>query len=216
MGKWAEVQCRCPNRRPLPEGDFMFGRPHRRKSRLNQRELEEVKEWERTTQYMYECGHRSGVVIEFGTGEIISLGDLIGSIFQDETFEIFTRIGDWRNYDDELLLIQPDDAQMWLLEIDEIKQSMSGAGSIPREKIERLILETYPQEIGTYRDLRARLDDAAAKFPFAPIAALKRNVEQYPHPDLELSVDKINTALADATRLCHASIEIGNPIRMLW
>ncbi len=195
----------------------MFGRPHRRKSRLTKRELEEVQEWERTTQNMYECGHRSGVVIEFGPGDIISLGDLISSLFQDAgTFEIFTRVGDWRNYDDELLLIQPDDARMWLLEIDEITRSLSGIGSLPREKIERLILETYRQEIGTYRDLQARLDDAAAKFPFAPLAALKQNVDQYPHPGLESSVDKINTALTDATRLCHASIEIGNPIRMLW
>ena len=182
MGKWAEVDCRCPNRRPLPDSDLMF-QPHRNKRRLNKRERAEVAEWERTTKNMYECGHRNGAVLQFWPGNFIHVGDLIGRIFkkEHETFPIFIRAGDWRCYTDELLLIPSDEAQMWLLEIEEIQRALEGAGNLPNEKIRAFVTEFCRED-----------------------------------PDLESSLKKLHEALADAARLCHASIETRNPIRLLW
>lgn len=215
MGKWAEVQCACPNRKPLPGSDFMFGKPHRNKHRLTKKEAEEVAEWERTTRNMYECGHRDGVVIEFSPGEIINLGDIIRGIFEDG-FEIFKRAGDWRCYEDELLLIQPDESELWLMEIDEIRRALDGAGNLPPQKIERLILEFLRRDLGARSDLARRLDEVSAQIPFAGLNALKENVAQSEQPTVESTIKKIDEALADVARLCRASIETRNPIRLLW
>ena len=218
MGKWAEVHCDCPNRVPLAGSDFYFDKPHRNKRRLTRKEREELEEWERTTKNMFACGHRSGVVIEFSPGDIIHLGNLLGSIFRDEssTFEVFAKVGDWRCYEDELLLIQPDEAGLWLMEIEEIQRAFQGFGNLPQDKIERLLLEFYRDDLGSRLDLERRLDEAAAKMPFARVVPLKRNVQQSKRPDLESTVENIIEALTDAAKLCHASIRTGNPIRLLW
>ena len=218
MGKWAEVHCNCPDRVPLPGSDFYFGAPHRNKRRLTKKEREEVEEWKRTTKNMFECGHRSGVVIEFWPGDIIHLGNLIGSLFRDEsaTFEVFAKVGDWRCYEDELLLILPDEAALWLLEIDEIGRGLSGFGNLPQGKMERLILEFFRDDLGSRLALVRQLDEVGAKMPFAPTVPLKRNVQQSKRPDIESTVEKISEALGDAAKLCRASMEIGNPIRLLW
>src|SRR5688500_14898627 len=173
MGKWAEVQCACPNRKPVPGSDFMVGKPHRNKRRLTKKQSDEVAEWERTTRNMYECGHRDGVVVEFWPGDIVNLGDIIGGIFEDG-FEIFKRAGDWRCYEDELLLIPPDESQLWLLEIDEIQRALDGAGNLPQQKVERLILEFLRRNLGVRNDLERRLDEVTAQMPFARLNALKK------------------------------------------
>lgn len=218
MGKWAEVHCDCPNRVPLPGSDFYFGEPHRRKRRLTKKEREEVEEWERTTKNMFECGHRSGVIIEFWPGDIIHLGNLIGSVIRDEssTFEIFAKVGDWRCYEDELLLLPPDEADLWLIEIDEIQRALQGFGNLPQDKIGKLIVGFYRDDLDSRLDLESWLDEVAAKLPFAQVVPLKRNVQQSKRPELESSVEKIMEALTDGARLCRASIETGNPIRLLW
>jgi hypothetical protein len=218
MGKWAEVHCVCPNRVPLPGSDFYFDEPHRNKRRLTKKEKAEVAEWKRTTKDMFECGHRSGIVIEFWPGDIIHLGNLIGSIFRDEsgTFEVFAKVGDWRCYEDELLLIQPDEASLWLMEIEEIQRALLGFSNLPQDKMERLIVEFYRDDLGSRLDLERRLDEVAAKMPFAQVVPLKRNVQQSKWPDLESTVEKILEALTDAAKLCRASTGTGNPIRLLW
>jgi hypothetical protein len=218
MGKWSEVHCDCPNRVPLPGSDFYFDKPHRNKRRLTKKEKAEVEEWERTTKDMFECGHRSGVVIEFWPGDIIHLGNLIGSVFRDEsvTFEVFAKVGDWRRYEDELLLIQPDEASLWLMEIEEIQRALLGSENLPPDKMAKLIVESYRADLGGRLDLERRLDEVAAKAPFARVNPLKRNVQQSKLPDLESTVEKIVKALTDAARLCSASIGTGNPIRLLW
>jgi hypothetical protein len=218
MGKWVEIHCDCPNRVPLPDSDFYFDEPHRNKRRLTEKEKAEVEEWKRTTKNMFECGHRSGVVIEFWPGDIIHLGNLIGSIFRDEsgTFEVFAKVGDWRCYEDELLLIQPDEASLWLMEIEEIQRALQGFDNLSQDKIEKLIVEFYRNELGSRLDIERRLDEVAAKMPFAQIVPLKRNVQQSKRPDLESTVEKIVEALTDAAKLCRASIGTGNPIRLLW
>lgn len=218
MGKWAEVHCVCPNRVPLPDSDEDFSRPYRNKRRLTKYERKEIEEWERTTKNMFECGHRSGVAIEFWPGDIIQLGNLIGSIFREEgsTFEVFTKVGDWRQYDDELLLIQPDEAALWQMEIKEIQRALQGCGNLPKDKLERLILEFFRIELGSRINLEERLNKVAAEMPFASIESLKRNVQQSKRPDIESTVEQITEALRDAAKLCCASIATGNPIRLMW
>lgn len=218
MGKWAEVHCACPNRVPLPGSDFYFDRPHRNKRRLTKKEKEEVEEWERTTKDMFDCGHRGGLVIELWPGDIIQLGYLLGHLFRDEvsTYEVFARVGDWRNYDDELLLIQPKDAELWLLEIEDIQQGFQGVRSLPLTKIERLILELYREDLGSRLDLERRLDEVEAITASGLIASMKRNVHQSQHPDIESTVEKMMAALSNAAKLCDWSIKTGNPIRLLW
>jgi hypothetical protein len=182
------------------------------------KEKAEVEEWERTTMNMFECGHRNGVVIEFWPGDIIHLGKLIGSIFRDEsgTFEVFDKVGDWRRYEDELLLVQPDEASLWIMEIEEIQRALLGFENLPQDKTGKLLVEFYRAEFGSRLDLERRLDEVAGKMPLARVVPLKRNVQQLKRPDLESTVEKIVEALTNAAKLCHASIGTGNPIRLLW
>jgi hypothetical protein len=217
MGKWAEVHCNCSNRIPLANSSS-YCEPYRNKRRLTKREKEEREEWERTTKNRYECGHRSGVVIELWPGDIIHLGNLLGSIFRggDSTFEVFAKVGDWRCYEDELLVIHPEEASFWLLEIDEIRQSLQGFGNLPQDKVEKLLVEFFRAELGSRASLESRLDEAATKIPFAQVVPLRQNVQQAKRPDLESTVEKIIEALADAAKLCRASLETGNPVRLLW
>ena len=218
MGKWAEVYCDCPNRTPLAGSDSYFGRPHRQKHRLTKKEKEEVERWERATKQMFACGHRSGLVIELSPGNIILLGNLLESIFLDEggTFEVFAKVGNWRYYDDELLLIEPDEAVLWQMEIDEIQGALQGFGNLAQDKTDRLLVEFHLNEVGSRRVLESRLDEISETMPFAPVVSLKRNLQQWKEPELESSAEKIMEALADATKLCNASIETRNPIRLLW
>jgi hypothetical protein len=217
MGKWAEVHCDCLNRVPLASSDF-FDESHHNKRRLTKKEKAEVEAREHTTKNMFECGHRRGVVIEFCPEGIIHLGNLIGSIFRDEggTFEIFAKVGDWRCYEDELLLIKPGEASLWLMEIEEIQRGLQGFGNLLQGKIEKLIVEFYRDDLGNRLDLEKRLDEVAGKMSFARVIPLKQNVQRSKRPDLESTVEKIVKALTDAAKLCQASIGTGNPIRLLW
>lgn len=149
MGKWAEVYCNCPNRAPRPNSDF-FSRPHRNKRRLTTIQKKEVAEWEQTTEGQYECGYQNGAIIELWPGNIIQLGSLIDDIFSDiKMFEIFPRLGDWRCYSDELLLVTPDEAMLWQLEIEELQQAWQGVGRLPRSKVEKLFIEINRIKLGT-------------------------------------------------------------------
>jgi hypothetical protein len=216
MGRWAEVQCTCLNRTPLPGSDPISDRPHRKKQRLTKKQKAEVEEWEQTTMDMFACGHRRGVVIEFWPGNIIHLGHLLGTIFPDSTFEVFTKVGDWRCYEDELLLIQPAEADRWLGEIEEIQRAFEGAGNLPADKLDDLVSAYYRDEFGARLSLEARLKQAEAEMPFASIAFLKRNLQQTKIPDMESTIETIMEALQGATKLCHASMETGSAIRLLW
>lgn len=215
MGKWAEVHCNCPNRIPLAGGAY-FDQPHQRKRRLTAKQKAEVEEWERTTKDMLVCGHRNGNLIEFWPGDIVHLGSLIASIFRDKegAFELFGKVGDWRCYEDELLLVTPDRARLWLLEIEEVQQALLGLGNLDRKKTARLLLDFYQNDLGSRLDLEHRIEEAAAKIPSDRI--LKDNVERTARPDLETTLQKIQEALTDAARLCHVSVETGSTIRLLW
>lgn len=218
MGKWVKVHCSCENRTPNPSGDSLFGRPHRKKRRLTNREKQEVDEWERTTRGVYECGHRNGVLLEFCPGDIIQLGNLIGSILEETTvnFEVFTRVGDWECYEDELLLISPDEAHVWLAEIEELQRSFRGLGQLQPERVESVVEQFYRQELASRIDLERRLDRIGEQQPMAPVVGLKRNVQQSTWPDTASTLERIEAALTNSAKLCNTSIESGNPIRLLW
>jgi len=203
----------------VPGSDFLSDRPYRNKRRLTNRERQEVEEWERTTKNMYECGHRKGILVEFWPGDIIYLGYLIDHVFQDKAniFKVFSKVGDWRCYEDELLLICQDEAGVWLLESDEIRHGLNGMGNLTPQEMRKLIVEFHRSEVGIRSDLERRLDKVAKEMSFAPVVGMKRNIAEGPsQPDIEATIGKIGKALTDATTLCKTSIETGNPIRLLW
>jgi hypothetical protein len=210
MGKWAEVDCNCINREPLPNSNF-YDQPYFHKgsrAHLTTKQQEEVEEWKRTTLDMYACGHRLGILVELHPGDIVFLGRLIESIFKDMEgeFEIFPRVGNWRCYIDEELPLSPEEASLWLLEIEEIKNAMDGFGNIPREKIENLIIQFFLDEPRIGGDWE-RLEHEAS---------LKQALLEQKKPTIDVLQVKLRNTLADATKLCQASIETGNPVKMLW
>jgi hypothetical protein len=218
MGRWAEVHCHCQNRVALPGSDPLFDKPHRNKRRLREKASKEVEEWERTTKDMFECGHRGGILIELWPWNIMRLGKLIGSIFRDEpgVFEVFPRVGDWRCYENELLLIRPDEVTLWLMEIEEVQRALLGCGSLRPVKVEKLVSEFLRDELRSRLDLERRLDEAARDLPFARVVPFREGAQKIEWPDVSSSVGTITRALMDATALCRASRETGNSVRLLW
>lgn len=180
MGKWAEVHCSCPNRVPVENSDGFFDRPHPRKQRLTKRQQQEVQQWEQSRKNLFQCGHRKGLVIELWPGHIIQVGLRFGTVFRDaeSAFNVFTRVGDWRLYEDELLLIEPDQAAIWLTEIQALSQALQGAATLPSRKTAKV-------------------------------------VEEFARLEIESPLEKLKEALTDAARLCRASMETRNPIRLM-
>jgi hypothetical protein len=192
--------------------------PHRRKKRLTKKEKEEVCEWEQSRKNMFQCGHRSGVLVELWPGDIITLGQLAGTILGDQrnSFPVFARVGDVRSYeDDERVVIQPDDAMIWLQEIETIVRSLEGHGTLPYRAVQSFMVEFHRLEIGSAVALRQSIDDVAAKIPFARTVPF-HDAAQQGIPDMEATGRKIFETLNAAASLCHASIKTGNPIRLLW
>ena len=68
-------------------------------------------------------------------------------------------------------------------------------------------MEFFRDDLAVRLDLEDRLEAAIP---------LRQIIERSALPDIGSTVEKIREALADATKLCHACIETGNPIRMLW
>jgi hypothetical protein len=100
MGKWAIVQCSCPNREPL-----------------------EHSRWG-----VYACGHEDGAIVAFAPGDLVGYEQDFDRIYKDDAamFQMWRRIGDWRNYDDEYLNLSPDEAAVWQLEIEQLQRFLSG------------------------------------------------------------------------------------------
>jgi hypothetical protein len=200
MGKWAEVACNCPDRMPLPGSDSLFDRPHRKQSRLTAEQQQEVERWEQTTMNMFACGHRHGMLIELWPGDIIHLGELLGTA--GGVLEHFWTVGARMSYDnnDELLLLTPEEAEWWLQEIDEVRQALDGGGGLARTHLERTI--------EGFVDYERRLDKH-------PVYWTEQDLQATPMYT-ERAMKRIREALDDAASLCHASIRSGNPIRLMW
>jgi hypothetical protein len=100
MGKWVLVQCNCADRKPL-----------------------EGSRWG-----AYACGHQDGASLAFAPNDLVSYGYRLARIYKKRSgeFETWQRLGDWRNYDDEYLLISPEEAALWQLEIEQLQSFLAG------------------------------------------------------------------------------------------
>jgi hypothetical protein len=65
--------------------------------------------------------------LEFWPGDLVYIGYVIREVFGAQShFEIFTRIGDWRQYEDEYLSLSPSEIDLWEMEIEQLKRYLSG------------------------------------------------------------------------------------------
>lgn len=159
MGKWCEVKCNCSNREPLPGSNWLSYseyQTYQKKPRL----AKTPEEWEEKVKGMHKCGHRDGAFIQFWQGDILKFGYALEVAFkkQPKQFEIFRRISDWRNYDDEYLTLTPDEAALWQLEIEQLEHFLSGEeflGWHERETFDR----EFAEEDLLYGDVKKTLID---------------------------------------------------------
>jgi hypothetical protein len=64
--------------------------------------------------------------LELWPGDLFSIGYAIEWAFAKQSgFEIFTKIGDWRQYDDEYLSLSPSEVDLWEIEIEQLKRYLS-------------------------------------------------------------------------------------------
>lgn len=99
MGKWCEVKCNCFGPRP----NYFHDRSA-----------------------FDSCQHK-GIFFEAWPGDLIAIGYAIEEVFgMGSEFEIFAKISDWKRYVDEHLSLSPEEAQLWEMEIDQLKRYLSG------------------------------------------------------------------------------------------
>ena len=215
MGKWSQVRCNCPNRIPLPNSSLR-DRPHRHcpYKKLSNRQKREIKTWQENLENMYECGHLDGMLVQFSPDKIIELGFVLKQVFKNDslTFEIYSRVGDWRNYYsdglDEELRISPQEAELWLMEVAELEQAFLEQGNLPYRQVQQLISVLYEREAKS-------LDNLIQQLETARVVPLLQNLDRkLQSPDVFL--EEQFGVLKDTTRLCQAGIETGNPIELLW
>jgi hypothetical protein len=125
MGRWMQVKCNCPNRKPLP-GSQWYDEPYRGKHTTKQ-QGEFVGEWRKNIYQMCECGHREGMILQFTPSDLFTVGLALHETFKKDNskFEIFRKIFNWRLYDDEYLSLTPDEVVLWQLEIELLKRYLS-------------------------------------------------------------------------------------------
>lgn len=172
MSKWAVVECSCVNRVKLPGGDWT-DQPHQKKHRLTKAEQKEVDDWKRERQDAFACGHRGGLVAELWPGLILQVAGLVGAMPPEEraNFQIFCRIADRQQWLDSTLLLSPDDAPLWLLEIEELGRLLDDPAEVVRIAAQGFMLrptllyadgEVEPATIeAALVELRAGLERAA-------------------------------------------------------
>lgn len=160
MGKWCEVKCDCPNRRPLPGSQWLSYSEYQ-KCEKKPRLAKTPEEWGEKVKGMYECGHRDGAFIQFWQGDILMFGYALEAAFkkQPERFEIFRRISDWRNYDDEFLSLTPEEAALWQLEIEQLKRFLSSGEFLGWHEKETFDKEFAEDDL-LYGNIESTLEDA--------------------------------------------------------
>jgi len=135
MGKWAEVGCACANRMRVANGS-REDEPYRKKHRLAASQQLEVDTWKRAKLDMFACGHRRGVVIALYPGYIISLARLLFPELRNASsnLPIFCKIGDADAWQDERLLLAPEEADAWIREIQELEFLTESASSLSQAR----------------------------------------------------------------------------------
>jgi hypothetical protein len=158
MGRWCEVKCNCLKRTPLPGSDWFDYRSYLKFGPPPLVKTEE--EWDQKVRGMYECGHRKGILLEFWPGDLFAIGDALEIAYKHEPneFEIFKRISNWNNYEDECLPLSLDEVTLWQLEIELLQRYLTG-----EEYMEWHHKQTFDKEIGLdtllYGDVPATLED---------------------------------------------------------
>jgi hypothetical protein len=217
MGKWAEVKCDCLNRVRLPGGAYE-DRPHRGTYPLSESESKDVADWELTKKDMFECGHRNGLIYEFWPGDVILAGNLIAEIFSEaeSSYEILIKVGDWRCYEDEVLELSPSDAARWLTEIQRLSNALHDLHGSCGRQVMQLVQRFLRYERDEIAELNQNLEEAREQMSTDAFNSLSQNVQDQGTPDLVSTIQKIMEALDHAERICRASLQTRNPIRMLW
>lgn len=214
MGKWSQVRCNCPNRIPLPNSSLRH-QPYRNcpHKKLSNRQKREIKIWQENIESMYECGHRDGMLVQLYPGEIIKLGFVIKRVFKNDlTFEVYPKVGNWRNYFSnglaEELRISPLEAELWLMEVAELEKAFSQQGNLPYSQVQKLISILYKREVRSVENLRQQLETAK-------IVPFLQNIDlELQSPDV--SLEEQFGVLKDTIALCQAAIKTGNSIELLW
>jgi hypothetical protein len=123
MGRWCEVKCNCPIRKPLPGSNWLDYSDYCKyieKPRL----AKTIEEWEEKVKGMYECGHREGTLIQFAPSDLLTVSDALEQAYnkQSEQFEVFRRISQPSNYEDEYLALFQDAVTLWQMEIEQLQR----------------------------------------------------------------------------------------------
>src|SRR5687767_10801125 len=101
MSVWVVVKCRCPDRKSLT-GSSSGG---------------------------YACGHEDGAAVSTSPNDLIGYGHDLERIYKHRPgmFELWRKIGSWRRFSHRGdLELQPDEAMMWQLEIEQLQRFLSG------------------------------------------------------------------------------------------
>ena len=220
MGKWSQVRCNCYNRIPLPKSSWR-DRPYYSNNlqKLSSKKRREIEVWKNNIEGMYECGHRDGMLVQFGSSNIIKLGSVIKKVFADDfLFEIYHRVGDWRNYFSpgfgEELHISPKEAELWMMEATELEQAFLSQGNISYDKVQQVINILFYREAESDRAFKQRLE-SVREIEFARIVPFLENLDDVPISRASI-LEKQFAIIVQTKRLCQAAIESGNPIEMLW
>ena len=220
MGKWSQVCCNCHNRIPLPKSSWR-DRPYRNScpQKLSPKKRREIEAWKNKIEGMYECGHRDGMLVQFGPIGIIKLGFVLKKVFADDfLFEIYPRVGDWRNYFspnfDEELHISSEEAELWMMEAIELEQAFLSQGNVSYDKIQQVINILFSRKVETDGAYKQRLEALKGR-GFIRIVPFLESLDDATISRNSFLKEQF-VAIAETKRLCQASIESGNPIEMLW
>jgi hypothetical protein len=162
MGKWCEVKCNCENRQVIGEKGF--------------------------TETIYACGHRNGIYLEFTPSDLFRVGLALQDAFDNDSqpFEIFTRIPNWQNYDDEYLPLTEQERDLWEIEIQEVQKIIKGEKFIGWNEFHKFYNSLEENQL-----LYVLLEN------FSPKEALEKTLQ-------------------DGLMLIEASRFTGNPIEFYW
>ena len=221
MGRWSQIHCSCPNRIPIPNSKW-YARPYRNTNwkKLSSRQKNEIKIWQENKKGMYECGHRNGMLVELHLGKIVELGFVIKKVFQQDcTFEIYSKVGNWRNYfldgRNEELIISEQEAELWLMEAVELERAFLQHGNLPYDLTQQLIRVLHQRKVKSSQNLRQQIESIKDLKSYARIVPFLHNLDpQVQSPDFDLKEEF--EAIENTKKLCHAAIDSGNPIELLW
>jgi hypothetical protein len=160
MGHWIGVEGNCDDRRPVVAPAYLGE---------------------------YACGHEYGILASCRALDVIGA---IHHAFGDAcpTFEVSLKIGDVANYKDDLLVLTPDERDLWALEVEQLRSYLAKSPAMPWECQRRW--ETYWE------------------YPWGWAGNEQLSRSEF----LRQSGITVDDLLADVSRVCQASLTTGKPI----